>query len=181
MLSSNRGLVGAVITLLLLCIYIVIALNGPKLTLSQSAKPTRASEFKEYVESFEALTGSPVTVSIQFESDFSFKRTELGYALLDAKRPYQASIYIKRSAWASLGPMQRRGLIWHELAHSLYGSDHNSEVGLDGCALSLMHSKAIEEQCWVKHEDYYTSELVSLKKYKGTDADVYVQLRARKR
>lgn len=58
-------------------------------------------------------------------------------------------VLIDETSWETFGPLQRREVVFHELAHCLFGAEHTS-IGL---MAPNMHSEEELELMWNKYVD----------------------------
>lgn len=74
--------------------------------------------------------------------------------------PYRLAI--KRESWLHLSPLQRAGLVFHELGHCHLAMSHITSLRPDGCPKSLMFPSVMTDACLGRH---WADYLRRLKRY----------------
>ena len=114
-------------------------------------------EFKEYIATFEQLSGKKVTTPINFGYENDDNVIGVCFRYLNGLK----EIKIKKSYWTSKGYANREQLILHELGHCENGLGHDdNEIILNKIPVpeTLMNSHIIDSYTYTTFRDYYLKE-----------------------
>lgn len=110
------------------------------------------TDFTTEVRGFSKLTGIDL-------GDASIKYMSLLHPTVGICNYITRSVKIDPHYWNTLGPLQKRALMYHELAHCFCMEGHDEDEILDGCSKSLMYPSQQSLNCLTKHWKYYKMDI----------------------
>lgn len=115
-------------------------------------------ELLVYHERFRELIGDPKAKVGSIFVDSMEEGTVVGRCTFQSKDGLPLQISINRKFWDTVGDLQREQLLFHELAHCLYGLGHE-EAWEEGRPLSIMHPSLVQERTYATYRLEYHQEL----------------------
>lgn len=113
------------------------------------------SEFKQYVDHFESVSGIGINYNILFNT---LESNILGRCLRYSDGNRQIEINIV--TWKMLDKEEREELLMHELGHCSLDKRHNEEKLENKCPKSIMYPYGFGYPCYTLSNVYYENELL---------------------
>jgi hypothetical protein len=128
--------------------------------IAHADSPLVNSEFRAYYKDFTKLAEQhhclvhDNLLLVSFDEDKNF--TAIGPKVVGVCYSIDEwrLVTIRKSYWETIGPFQRKVLVYHELGHCLLGRDHDSTL-VDGfCPKSMMYPSVVDAGCAYLGQSY---------------------------
>lgn len=113
-------------------------------------------ELERYVLDFEKEYRVTVNIYVGMESNLDNNYIGECWRFEDGYK----EVVIEKEWWNKATILRRRSLVFHELAHCLFGRKHIEGKFKDGCPISLMSKNIESQQCLRRHWNEYKKELL---------------------
>ena len=113
---------------------------------------------KSHIDRFERLYNVKILqLRLQFKDNLPRTKNKITLGICQFKTV--PTIYLNKSQYFQLSPLQQEVVVFHELGHCILGLAHLNQLMDDGCPTTVMYPELLSTICYERHRRHYLRHL----------------------